>query len=954
MELLERLGLQSAELVDENKYRYDYDLGSIYFIIFKDKNDKDFFQAHSQVWCENKTEFFVCEFADTEVHICDSKTKPDINNPIEIASIDSFRYEENTPKAEKYMQLFKKENIDTGECLKEIHKFLEERKRERKRKTVDEDLLENLEKCRNNITELLGERDNGKEIAQKLIDRCLFIRFLEDRAGRDNLKNILSDDDPNKRIKKLLRLFDFYNDSLNGDIFEKGDIPENIDVKIMRELYYIFGEIYTYPTSQSTLFPYNFKHIPIILISNIYEKFLAEEKRKSEGIVFTPENIVDYTIEKILEDSNIVDKIKSGQIRILDPTCGSGVFLVKFLEKIITINEYKNAKKLSLEEKADLVKKCVCGIDKNNDALRIAALSLYLKIIEGEKPEVINEKLFTKNDKHFMFPGLKDNKNLVNGNSLFDNILEYEPFDIIVGNPPWGYDFTEMEKKVINWKWPGVSKHQSSQCFLLKMERWIKEGTICGMVVNLSNFTNPYSKKFRSYFTNKYSLKTFVNLSKIKYITFGVGSESACIIIFTKLPSKDIEFFTPDLSQFSKLTSTISDANKVKVSADELGKSDYLWHVYALGYGLHVELIEFLDSKEKRLNMLEEKFETGIMKYSKKKSGLSREEFYKRYKSSYKLSEKHFPILDSLKDIRPYFGKESEEYLLYGPHLDRPRHLDLFKGEKLIIPRRWPIGSFLDSTTRLFDGNFYIFKLRKDCPNEYLSLFESILNSKVARFYLGVKYLLRMDGSYSKVNEHHLKQFPIPNFENKTEIIKEILKALKLIKSNVELDQKLQDELDKLVYKLYELDYYAICQIEHYNKLEKEKRKTYVTDDDVRDYCIEFIDTFKPVIKEGLFINSDWNISDFFGTMVRFTISETRRSKNVDNKELKRFIHFIEKHEIKGYDRKKVFKEEKIKFYDGDKLYIYKSNKPNDWTRLMAIKDASEEVELFFQKMGEI
>jgi len=954
MEILQRF-LKDLELcghVDEievNRLRYSYHLGAIDFVYLRMAGKREFFEIHSEMWCENRTEFFVTIFGEGTIHICDSKTRPSAENPIKNASIDSFRYGENTPRAQKYMRLFRKENIDTGDCLREIKKFL----RNRSRMPVDKDLLQNLGERRNAIIRLLGERHDRKEIAQKIIDRCLFIRFLEDRSSRNNLKKILSD--RNRKVKDLLELFDFYSDVLNGDIFEKGDIPQDIDVGIMKELDVIFGEVYTYLDFQKTLVPYSFGRIPIILISNIYEKFLAGDRRRSEGIVFTPENVVEYTINRILAINGITDKISSGSINVLDPACGSGVFLVKFLEKIIEIKERK--RKLSLEEKAEIVQNCLYGIDKNNDALRIAALSLYLKIIENESTEVVDEKLFGGDKEHFMFPGLKRNGNLVEGDSLFDDVLKGREFDIIVGNPPWGYDFTETQKAIIQKRWPKVSKYQSSQCFLLRMRRWTNKDTVCGMVVNLSNFTNSISHKFRKYFIRRYSLRAFINLSRIRDITFGSGSEPACIVVFDLMMApNDIEFITSDLSQFSQLTGIITDGHISRVSINALRKDDSLWHIYALGFDIHIDLIEFLDRNESTLEDFQDRFEVGLMKYGRT-SGMTKKQFYERYKATSQVSELHFPILDSLKDVEPYFGARPCYYLKYGSHLDRARDITLFTGKKLIITRSWPIKAFLNFDTTLFDGNFFIFKLKSGYPTEYLLIFESIFNSKLARLYFGAKYLLRKQGNYSKVNLSQLKRFPIPDMKDRDEIIQDIIDTVKLLKdlalSRLITRESLKDRLDSLIFQLYGLDYYSIQQVEHYHKLEKEKR-ILVTDKEVWQYCKEFRETFKPLLQEGLAVNADWNISDFFGTLVRFTVSTVKRPMNDNNAELVRFISIIEKQEIEGYDRKKLFNEEKIKFYDADQLYIYKSNKRKDWTGLMAIKDANEEIGEFLSKLGNV
>jgi type I restriction-modification system DNA methylase subunit len=933
----------SVKRIEDNRFRYTYELGSIDFVSLYDANPNKFFEMHADTWCENKTEFFIALIGEDAFHICDSKTKPDSGRPIENASIDSFTYGDNSPKAQRYMDLFKKENIDTGQCLKEMRDLL----KTRTHKTVDRDLLENLEVRRNKIIQLLGERNDKKELAQKIMDRCLFIRFLEDRAGRANLKETLSN--PHKKIGDLVQLFDFYTDSLNGDIFEKGDIPKDIDDKIMRELDYVFGRVYTHPQNlQTTLIPYNFKKIPIILISNIYETFLAEKIRKQEGIVFTPENVVDYTIRKMLEDEKITAILENEYISALDPACGSGVFLVKFLEYLIRVRQAQKQKKLTLEEKAGMVQNYLYGIDKDADALRIAALSLYLKIIDDETPKDINEKLFSNSKEHFMFPGLKENGNLVCGDSLFDNILEGKQFDFILGNPPWGYDFSNEDKPRIKRRWPSVSKYQSSQCFLLSLQKWTKKETICAMVVNLSNFINSESRRFRNRFMSVNSLKVFVSLSRIKDITFGSQSEPACIVIFDRMPNDEVEFIIPDLTPFSNLTKIINDDNESTLSIEKLKKEDNLWHIYSLGYDAYLDLINFIDSAAHNLNYFKQRFEVGLMEYSRH-SGLTKKEFNKKYRSFSKDSSMHFPIVDSLRGVQPYFGKEAREYLLYGPHLDRPRDLELFTGSKLIITRSWPIKSFLNDNVTLYDGRFCIFKLRSDYPKEYLALFEAILNSKLARFYLGVKHRQRKEGNYPKVNLKHLKSFPIPDLDSKPEIVKAIVGKVRVIDSRLFDFKGSDDEIDNLVCKLYGLDYYAMQQVNHYEKIE-DRHGGIVTGQEISEYCKEFSETFHPFLKDDLYVNAAFYISDFFGTMVQFTISKIQSQIVSSDEKLKPFIRIIEQNQVRTYDRTRIFKEEKNTFYDAERLYIYKSNRPKDWTRFMAIKDANEEIGLFLQK----
>ncbi|OQX21014.1 MAG: hypothetical protein BWK75_04095 [Candidatus Altiarchaeales archaeon A3] len=299
----------------------------------------------------------------------------------------------------------------------------------------------------------------------------------------------------------------------------------------------------------------------------------------------------------------IKNKSKEGNITVLDPSCGSGIFLVKFFERLVKERESElgEGKSLDIYKKSDLLKKSIHGIDTDPNALRIAAFSLYLKIFDRVNPEILKKVLEKCEEKkeHFMFPGLKEH-NLIQGNSLFDeDIFKGKKFDLILGNPPWDYDFSENERRLIDRKWPDVSDYQSSQCFLFKIDDWMNENSIVGMVVNLSNFTNQNAECFRKLLLEKYSIKKFLNLINIKKITFKDGSESACVLIFNKdhdIEENDIKFIVPDMTHFSELTREIvvkdDDIAKVRQS----GLSEETWHLSILGLNKYLKLIERIES----------------------------------------------------------------------------------------------------------------------------------------------------------------------------------------------------------------------------------------------------------------------------------------------------------------------------------------------------------------------
>ncbi|PKP54527.1 MAG: hypothetical protein CVT90_00820, partial [Candidatus Altiarchaeales archaeon HGW-Altiarchaeales-3] len=846
------------EQKENNILEYESNLGTINFFELTGATDveitKNFYNAHSDIWNENKSEIFVA-IKEDEIFICDSKTKPESSdqNPIRTAKIKSFKYGsgDNTPEAEYYLRLLQKESITSGYFWEKFYGLIRKRIREKKRKPIDIDLLKNLTDKKEKILKYLKRFDSKDEIAQKLIDRCLFIRFLEDRIGRNELKDLLE----RKDVKGILDLFTHYNHYLNGDLFEEGDIPNDIPEQILDELNDIFGEYYKYTGNtgrkQLALVPYQFDKIPILLISQIYEQFLNPDRRRGEGIVFTPENVAEYIIEKVFESESIKNKDKGGNITILDPSCGSGIFLVKFFERLVKERESELGKNLDIYEKSDLLKNSVYGIDTDPNALRIAAFSLYLNIFDGVNPEILNKefKKYEEKKEHFMFPVLKE-RNLIHGNSLFDeDIFKDEKFDLILGNPPWGYDFSENERRLIDRKWPDVSDYQSSQCFLFKIDDWMDEDSIVGMVVNLSNFTNQNANDFRKLLLEKYSIKKFLNLMNITKITFGSGSEPACVLLFNKRRDSEeteIEFIMPDMTQFSELTNIIvtKAGDKARVLESKL-LDDELWHLCILGMNRYRKLIERIEEENNPLIDYSDpdRFNVGVTICSTEEQGdtdLAKQE----YESTKKINDNYYPLVRAFGFIEPYLFTSPELYINYEDpsKFHRGVDLDLFIGDKLVIKMSsWPLKAFSVRDTVIFNNLFAVFKLKKDQDTNYLNLFEAILNSKLAHFYLASRYLQRPEGNYTKINfREHLKKFPIPDLKDE-KIIKEIINFVTKIKEEKDIE-KYQDQIDDLVFDLYDLDYYERQQIKDYHKIQKRKRNNLVTVGDMQEYAHEFIE----------------------------------------------------------------------------------------------------------------
>jgi adenine-specific DNA-methyltransferase len=372
----------------------------------------------------------------------------------------------------------------------------------KKSKPLSKELLEDLKTWRDILRKNLraNERKNNidfendkaqiEEEIQRFLDRLIFICFCEDKEMENpELKSHLDDKLHRFDMKagfllgKIKEIFHKYRVKYNSDLFENGlcDDFHLDDIAIAQILKGLKD-----PRDKA---PYDFRQIPVEILGKIYENFIGitihgeknpkerkdKGKRQKEGIYYTPQYIVNFivdkTVRKYIKDKNFEDILK---IRILDPACGSGSFLIRVFDVLVEQSEQKKGRLLTYEEKEKLVINCIYGVDKDERACDIAKLSLSLKLAtRGEKiPELHN--------------------NIQNGDSLIDtekiagykafkwderfpNIVKFKAngeledgygFDIVLGNPPY---LREKDNKSV---FEPVKQSNYSKYYQGKMDYW--------------------------------------------------------------------------------------------------------------------------------------------------------------------------------------------------------------------------------------------------------------------------------------------------------------------------------------------------------------------------------------------------------------------------------------------------------------------------------------------------
>jgi hypothetical protein len=334
---------------------------------------------------------------------------------------------------------------------------------------------------------------------QLLIDRLIFIKALSDREIEDDYLEQLAEtverdglaESDNGWFVACRKIFDKLNRFYNGNIFKPRPELEAVVVanKTVRDII---------RSLQPENSPYNFAVLPVEILGTIYERFLGrvvrtteqrvkiEEKpevRKAGGVYYTPQYIVEYivknTVGKLLENCKAPTDVS--KLKILDPACGSGSFLVGAYAFLIDwhVKYFDSKKRLSAADRADayydsdgrvrltarlkrqILINNLFGVDIDQQAVEVTRFSLSLKALEDTRREELYEErsLF----KETVLPDL--NNNIKCGNSLIgpdyfsgkmfpdsDELRRVNPFDwqrefpaifssggfdAVIGNPPY-------------------------------------------------------------------------------------------------------------------------------------------------------------------------------------------------------------------------------------------------------------------------------------------------------------------------------------------------------------------------------------------------------------------------------------------------------------------------------------------------------------------------------------
>ena len=822
-------------------------------------------QAKKYAW--NSKESSIVAVTDfEEFRLYDATLRPDPKHP-EVGLIFAHQYDAYLkPQVLDDLWLLSKEAVAAGS----IEQLLSRSSvKQRDRIPVDRAFLDDLTEWREKLAKAVYKIEPEIELAdlnsvvQVFLDRLIFIRFGEDcgilpKYELEYIARRWANGSKPSIGNELNALFHEVNGTLNGEIFkfhrcEKVDWEQEaaLVAKIIMSLY--SG-------------PYRFDVIGVELLGSIYERYLGKtirvtatravvedkpEVRKAGGVYYTPKYIVDYivdqTVGKLIEGKS-PDQI--AKLKILDPACGSGSFLLGAYQKLLDYHVQWKAShqrkggqaapgqarlmlddsteyevKLSLEEKAAILRNNIYGVDLDQQAVEITMMSLYIKMLEGERGAIVGRGILPplrdniKCGNSLIGPDIEQQLRLLDDEAVFSkeldrikpfdwnsqregfgDIMAAGGFDAVIGNPPYVRMETFKElKDYLKARYACYAERSDLYAYMIeRSHQLLRPQGRFGMIVSNKFLRAKYGQPLREFLRRNARIERLISLAGLP-VFLGATVRTIIVITTRQLPGEHPLLFTPPLFAPPLPIATFEQVAKGGLSLEQAVADS----MYAVGAeALAQPVWSFAEGQaEELLNRLQAQ-STSLAQYCGGQicrgivSGLTeafvideatRDAIVKRNKRAAEIIK---PFLNG-RDVRRYQIDSQQLYLIYTYHgVDIARypaiedHLKSFKAvlQKRATQQAWyelqqpqanfaafmagPKIIFPDIATRprfaLDDVGYFSSNTTYFIPKSDLYLL-GLLNSRLANFYF-VRTCAGLEGkneTYLRFFGQYLEGFPV-------------------------------------------------------------------------------------------------------------------------------------------------------------------------------------------------
>jgi len=966
---------------------------------FDDKTLKEIATIHHKLWNYKKVMFlYVTSLTEIRIYNCTSKPisfdkdSKDIKLKIANHEVAQSKFEDKE-KLNQLLEIFSASAIDSGSFWTRNDKYIKQIKLD---KRIDNFLVKSLV----NLAKRLEKDNISLDVIHSLIMRSLFIMYLEDKGAtpkefyKDINKEANSYFDLLENKGDTYSFFQKIQENFNGNVFPVLEREnEQIEVKHLKLLKQCFmnGDL-----ENESLFKdwriFKFDIIDIELLSQIYENFLSKIDKESSGSYYTPPELVELILNEVLPTDS-----KDYNIKILDPTCGSGIFLVEAYKRIVY--RWQNAhpnKQLDFKTLKRLMTDSIYGVELNKNSIKVATFSLYLAMLDFLYPAT----LWHQGDEKFpyLINDKEDDNLTIQGGNLFrtDTILENKEiekeYDVIVGNPPYS-------KKVIPQHIRQYCKDKGfSQEFVIpfihKSTLLAPNGKIALLAPTkiLTNTLQP-SQNFRKWlFSDNYVDKIY-NLSILRKTpkTFGgqlfsSAVHPASIYFFqNKKPeiiSKTIEYWAPKTYLKNHMAEgVIIDSSDIKyLPRNECEKPDTkIWKIAQWGKLHDFSLINNFSNTKIFLNYLDDKNITksnrgvGFQLIGKSKTKYYENDTIKEFGYLDAGNISRFYTSNQLKSDISESVKSKEAIAFYTKYYNtsnddlpqinlfrREGSLNTFRSNHVLIKEGFSnnlfCASYLDyecaftSTVLGLKGN----------DSNILKLITCYLNSKFSTYFL---FLTSSSWGIERERVKPNELYLLPYISEKIDI-DEVAKIYNDIKLEIENQYPLYANITQYEKKLDDIisnalgfsnneqifiddtvNYSLDLFMKGHNSLAVKPLDS--TNTETIDYSKKLCDELNETLEDSALkvvptVYKTSYYSPLYLVVIQF-IDKNNQEMDEPNiiidDDFNQILSKLNKYTVSEYS-KGIYVQKNLTYFDDDKIYIVKPNQKRFWNLSSAIEDA--------------
>ncbi len=830
---------------------------------------------------------------------------------------------------------------------------------------IDVTLMSNLRVMRQRLISQIKARtanlqiptENIVSIVHGLLSRSILIKYLEERKDskgesvfpKNFYEQFSFGETKCKQYTDVLgdkeatySLFSVLEKKFNGDMLpliqNELEIITEADLEELKSFLLGDSEL---DSNQMSLWPlYDFNIIPIKIISSIYELFfhLSDFNEDDKGTYYTPLHLVDTLLDEVYPWEGDYEPIS-----IIDPSCGSGIFLVEIYRRIVCRwMRQKNVTQITNSQLNEILKACIYGVDINEEAVRVASFSLSLALCDFLDPRSIWEEL--------SLPKLV-NKNLIVSDffdaSLKDKLTKY---DIIIGNPPWQSQLTNSAIEYLKLSNHIVGDKQIAQAFSIKCATISKNnGIVCllmpskGFLFNRSTKSSAYREKF----FEENMVSVIFNFSVYRRVLFDNAIAPCSAVIYypnRQHTNKMSVFYCTPKPQYS-----LQDTKKFSIDPTDICRipndmihDDRIWKIAMWGSPRDLELIDRIQSTYPSLDIFLEKYNM-----------CSAEGFKRGNRKQNYDGFNNLPIVETTK-FSPFYILKKSLKINNDSAFERisSKNLTIFKAPHLVIKQSHKKGRFYAAVLD-YDAIFNHSLLGISGDERLLKYLCLIINSRMFSYYhllTSRTWMVERDA----LEAGDIRTMPIP--DPSEDMLEKATKIYKYIQNSGD-----ESQIDTYVFEFYRLKEYETLLVSDalnyiYNYFDQKSNSIAFnkpTKEVYQRYYSTLIDVLQNSLGHSFSPKSSFYIGESPLSVLLLSIKENA------NDELQFFESdsaieqcLLQLDSLLTEDRHNIYIRRNVRVYGKDAIYIVKPKQEKYWNYSSACRDADELFSDIINSMG--